>query len=182
MKCETCNEQSEKRFCSRRCANKYSTQFQNKAKKQGKCKTCNVEITKRNVYCESCRKIRVRVCKKNKEECSRCGNLHTIDDSFFNKKKNRFYSYCKKCAAIQTGERQQTIKQKCLEYKGNKCEKCGYDKCPAALEFHHKDPSKKDFTIARYRRVFNDKIKDELDKCQLLCSNCHREHHYMNHI
>ena len=64
-------------------------------------------------------------------------------------------------------------------YKGGKCIECGYDKCPAALEFHHTDPSKKEFGIGGgYNRSW-EVIKLELDKCVMLCSNCHHEKHYM---
>ena len=47
-----------------------------------------------------------------------------------------------------------------------------------ALEFHHLDPSQKDFGISSkgYTRSW-DKVKEELDKCILVCSNCHREIH-----
>jgi 5-methylcytosine-specific restriction endonuclease McrA len=65
----------------------------------------------------------------------------------------------------------------CIEYKGGKCEKCGYDKYDGALEFHHLDPSKKDFAISKKKARYIDKLKPELDKCILLCSNCHRELH-----
>ena len=65
-----------------------------------------------------------------------------------------------------------------MEYKGGKCENCGYDRYIGALEFHHKDASKKDFTLSETKGYkFDQKIKDELDKCSLLCSNCHREKH-----
>jgi DNA invertase Pin-like site-specific DNA recombinase len=64
-----------------------------------------------------------------------------------------------------------------LEYKGGKCEKCGYNKCVDALEFHHIDPNEKDFTISGKSWSF-DRLKNEVDKCILLCSNCHREIHY----
>jgi hypothetical protein len=57
--------------------------------------------------------------------------------------------------------------------------RCDYSKCPASLEFHHTDPTRKDFEIskARFRR-FDDRVKDELKSCIMLCSNCHREEHY----
>jgi DNA-binding CsgD family transcriptional regulator len=71
----------------------------------------------------------------------------------------------------------QKIKEKAIKYKGEKCEKCGYNKCIRALEFHHLDPNKKDFTIGNYKILSWDKIKIELDKCILICSNCHREIH-----
>ena len=67
-------------------------------------------------------------------------------------------------------------KKKLVEYKGGKCECCGYNKCIEALEFHHLDPSKKDFTISGTSRSF-DTLKIEADKCILVCSNCHKEIH-----
>jgi len=70
-------------------------------------------------------------------------------------------------------------KLKLIEYKGGKCEICGYCKpCPRAYHFHHLDPSQKDFGIGGYGipRSF-DRLKIEVDKCQLLCSNCHSEIH-----
>ena len=65
-----------------------------------------------------------------------------------------------------------------IEYKGGKCEKCGYSRCMEALEFHHCDPTQKDFSISSkgYTRSW-DKVRSELDKCMMLCANCHREFH-----
>lgn len=63
-----------------------------------------------------------------------------------------------------------------VEYKGGKCSKCGYNKCIDALEFHHLNPDEKDFSISGIIKSFN-KLKSEVDKCILVCSNCHREIH-----
>ena len=63
-----------------------------------------------------------------------------------------------------------------IEYKGGKCEKCGYKKSTWALEFHHKDPSEKDFGISGKSWSF-ERLKKEVDKCILVCSNCHHEIH-----
>ena len=73
-------------------------------------------------------------------------------------------------------------KIKLIKYKGGKCEICGYNKCIDALEFHHKDPKQKDFNISKmgYGRKFEILLK-EVDKCNLLCSNCHREIHCKKH-
>lgn len=60
---------------------------------------------------------------------------------------------------------------------GNKCVKCGYNKCSAALEFHHLDPKIKDFTIGQTFRSF-DKLLEEAKKCAILCANCHAEEHF----
>lgn len=69
------------------------------------------------------------------------------------------------------------VKIKLVEYKGGKCEKCGYNKCVDALEFHHLDPSEKDFTISGKSWSY-ERLKKEVDKCILVCSNCHKEIHY----
>lgn len=55
--------------------------------------------------------------------------------------------------------------------------RCDYDKHPAAMEFHHRDPTQKDFTIADVANRAWEVIRAELDKCDLLCSNCHRIEH-----
>jgi len=72
----------------------------------------------------------------------------------------------------------QRTKDKAVEYKGGKCEKCGYNKCNWSLHFHHIDPTKKEFTFSRYSNHSWEKIKNELDKCIMICSNCHGEIHY----
>lgn len=65
---------------------------------------------------------------------------------------------------------------KIKEARGGKCIRCGYDKCIKALEFHHIDPSKKDFTISNDHFKLLDAIA-ESKKCILICSNCHKELH-----
>lgn len=67
-------------------------------------------------------------------------------------------------------------KEKLVEYKGGKCEICGYNKCLSALQFHHKNPEEKEFGLSKKTYSF-DKLKEEADKCILLCANCHAEIH-----
>lgn len=85
---------------------------------------------------------------------------------------------CKKCAVEAVQRRRDLLKLKAIEYKGGCCCICGYKKYAGALEFHHLDSSKKNFEISSkgYTRSW-DKVKDELDKCILVCSNCHKEIH-----
>ena len=65
------------------------------------------------------------------------------------------------------------------KHLGDKCERCGYDRCPAGFDFHHIIPEEKEFSIGEncgnfaYERLLN-----EVEKCGLLCANCHRELHY----
>lgn len=85
---------------------------------------------------------------------------------------------CRKCAIDAVAKRRKIVKLKALDYKGGKCEYCGYCRCIEALEFHHTVPGQKDFAISSsgHTRSWN-KMKAELDKCELLCANCHREAH-----
>lgn len=71
----------------------------------------------------------------------------------------------------------QKNKEKAIEYKGGRCKKCGYDRCINAFDFHHLDPNEKEINISMILNNSWDIIKKELDKCVLLCSNCHRELH-----
>lgn len=82
-----------------------------------------------------------------------------------------------KCNSCKVNDRRFWIKKQAIEYKGGKCSKCGYSKCNRALVFHHLDPAKKDFQISGSHSFAWEKIKTELDKCVLLCSNCHMELH-----
>lgn len=86
---------------------------------------------------------------------------------------------CKQCRTDAVQKRRYTVKIKAIEYLGGKCNRCGYNKCPGALDFHHKDPNKKNFSISRngVTRAW-EKVKKEIEQCELICANCHREEHY----
>lgn len=69
-------------------------------------------------------------------------------------------------------------KLKLIEYKGGRCECCGYNKpIPGCYDFHHKDPSQKSFSISGKSWSF-ERLKQEVDKCTLLCRLCHSELHW----
>jgi hypothetical protein len=90
----------------------------------------------------------------------------------------RGYYRCTKCRSEAVQRRREKLKKKAVEHKGGECKVCGYNKCVDALEFHHRDPNTKEFGVAAkgYTRSW-DKVKEELDKCDMLCANCHRELH-----
>ncbi len=75
-------------------------------------------------------------------------------------------------------KRRRKIKILAINYKGGKCQICGYNKCVGALDLHHVKGVKK-FTMGNdgYTHSWNE-IKNELNKCILVCSNCHREIHW----
>ena len=110
--------------------------------------------------------------------CPRCKQNCNILEFYDRRGKEHSSVYCKKCTGFQTVERQRKLKKQMVDYKGGKCERCGYDKYIGALEFHHLNPKEKDFNLSQLKRYsFNEVMIDELDKCILLCSNCHREIH-----
>ena len=65
------------------------------------------------------------------------------------------------------------------KYKSSKgCKKCG-EKRFYVLDFHHPDPRQKEFNISdKIRNKFED-LMSEIEKCDVLCANCHREWHYL---
>jgi len=75
-------------------------------------------------------------------------------------------------------KRRLILRRQAIAYRGGQCAICGYKKSLQALEFHHLDSGQKDFGISAkgYTRSW-DRVKKELDKCVLLCANCHREIH-----
>ena len=82
-----------------------------------------------------------------------------------------------KYMARYVSDRSLLLKLEAIEYKGGKCQKCGYDKCYAAFDFHHRDPNEKEFGWNKLKKRSKETIFKELDKCDLLCANCHREIH-----
>lgn len=68
------------------------------------------------------------------------------------------------------------VKIRLVEYKGGCCQSCGYDRSFRALHFHHIDPLEKDFGVSGKTKAF-ETLKQEVDKCVLVCSNCHGEIH-----
>lgn len=115
------------------------------------------------------------------KHCPKCDVTKPLD-AFYKKKFNADrskFSYCKMCERARKVSAHSQLKAEAVAYKGGCCQICRYDRCLAALAFHHLDPSQKDFTIAQ-RMGFtelNDELKAELDKCVLLCCRCHTEVH-----
>lgn len=77
----------------------------------------------------------------------------------------------------QIKRRECHLKRKALAYLGGACSSCGEDH-PATLQFHHKDPTQKSFTVTTkqlscVRKYPWEVVEKELDKCELLCANCH---------
>jgi len=146
------------RFCSSKCARGFSTD------------------EKRILINE---KISKSLSKPGEEKiCLVC------DKKFITKRKTTFCSkQCSSKSRKMTPDGispvvsfRQRMKIKAIAYKGGKCIICGYSKCIRSLQFHHKNASDKEFGIGGKSYSW-DKLKIELDKCDLVCANCHGEIH-----
>lgn len=83
---------------------------------------------------------------------------------------------CVRCRAEQVVRARQRRKEQLVLEAGGRCAMCGYDRCVAALAFHHLDPASKSFTIAQGGVARSlARMREEASKCVLLCANCHAE-------
>lgn len=111
----------------------------------------------------------------NEKLCVKCNEI---------KPKKEFYTdnrgYCKKCLCEYHQNRIRKIKIKMILYKGGSCERCNLnikDSHYSVFDFHHLNPSTKDPNFSGIKSQKWEKIQNEIDKCKLLCSNCHRITH-----
>ena len=112
------------------------------------------------------------------KECKSCGEEKPLDNYYKHPHRaDGRVSDCKECYKEDMNRRKRALKQEAIAYKGGACEHCGGVFHPAVYDFHHLDPAEKDFSMGS-KSCSLDKVVDELDKCILLCSNCHRMEHY----
>jgi hypothetical protein len=159
------------------------------------CRKCQIKISVkvlidgkvRNLnnrkYCLSCSPFKtnnrqkleqnIPILEGTKRNCSSC-----LKEFVFRRHRAMTVEFCSACLSKK---RRRAIKLKAVEYKGGKCQNCGYNKCIGAMDFHHLDPQEKDFTISGNAGKW-ETIKNELDKCVLLCKNCHAEQHYFTAV
>ena len=127
------------------------------------------------------------------KKCSDCKIELNLDNFPYDKSRDRFFSVCKDCTAIRTeayrqkhpekwreASRKHSIKYNSLvnEWKSQGCIKCG-DKRTHVIDCHHKDPATKSFSIGTAIRGIKP-LQKELAKCIPLCSNCHRDFHFLH--
>jgi predicted nucleic-acid-binding Zn-ribbon protein len=102
-----------------------------------------------------------------------------VRKAYHKEQSRKHYEANRKEIIKKAGDKKKEFRAEWQEYKATlSCTKCGFSH-PAALDFHHEDPTKKEANI--HRLLSNgqyDKLKKELKKCIVLCANCHRVHHY----
>lgn len=114
------------------------------------------------------------------KQCILCG------EKFQPKKYGWTRKYCYNCVPQETSTfshadaitaKRRAIKKALINMKGGKCSICGYNRCIQALEFHHLDPTKKEIGLSKNLSTDFQKLKKQVEKCILVCANCHREIH-----
>lgn len=112
-----------------------------------------------------------------RKRCIDC-TLHVELGQFYSYKdargKTQFAGRCKACMSAHHG----IVKEQAVIYKGSRCQDCHGQFHYSAFDFHHLDPSKKEMNVLANSPTSLESVKQELDKCVLLCSNCHRARHY----
>jgi hypothetical protein len=113
--------------------------------------------------------------------CLDCGPDSQSLDNFYLRENGTPLSFCKTHHNTRTGNnissRRRAVKMRMVEHLGGVCMRCKFDgmKCQAAMEFHHRDPTQKDFLLSDHPHLKDwDLIVKELNKCDLLCATCHR--------
>lgn len=142
-------KRSPRHFCSRSCAASFNNRKSPKRKPEGRCRVCQAPIPTTQVWCSNA--CKEKTLEENARKWRAARGSHVVS------------------------WRQRT-KLKAIAYKGGACQVCGYSRSVRSLEFHHLDPAKKDFGIGGCSLAWG-RIEKELDKCVLLCSNCHGEVH-----
>lgn len=151
------------RFCSLFCS---KARPQTEETKQKLSKKLNLYFEKVNKTSRTCR------CGKKIHRSNKSGLCLSCKPRVFypnNHRKNSVMS------ATYMAAYQLKRKMSLIEYKGGKCIRCGYNKYSGALEFHHRNPDEKEFNLSQFRNSALERLIKEVDKCDLLCANCHRE-------
>jgi hypothetical protein len=135
-------------YCSKSCAN----HFNPRRNMEGKCHRCQNIISASRKHCDDCL-LQIREEQKTTSK----------------EKRKLYYKL-----AVKSYVRK--LKDMAVRYKGGKCQLCNYSKYNGSLTFHHLDPKMKRFTISG-KSISFERLKPELDKCIMVCQNCHGEIH-----
>ncbi len=126
--------------------------------------------------------------------CPRCQVSFPITEfRFKNISKNLRYSYCRTCrsailkehyrrnknAYLRRNARSRLINAEIIrEYKSKPCADCGIRYPYYVMDFDHRQDSIKVINLSNASRMTRPKILEEIAKCDVVCSNCHRERTY----
>ncbi len=110
--------------------------------------------------------------------CPKCDTTKSKKE--FHKRGKYLMGYCKPCQRdyVNQGRRKQRVKLRRIvaEAKSAPCQDCGESHPTWAMDFDHRDPSKKSFTIAKKLSSYlnEEVLRKEIEKCDVVCTLCHR--------
>lgn len=152
-----------------------------------KCKKCENTIpsriylegqlksTKNRIYCFDCSPFKQHNLKHTEVTTEKpYMNICRVCDKSYPGGHQQHKSICNVC---RTSNSRKNKKLKAVGYMGGKCIVCEYDKCIAALHFHHIEPHEKEFGFSSNMTKPFEVLQIELNKCIIVCSNCHSEIH-----
>ena len=116
--------------------------------------------------------------------CSKC-NIDKPVSEFYKRDKNSYNTYCKTCFNNYCSERWIQKKIAAIIHLGSKCNTCSisYPEFPYVIfDFHHIEPTTKNFDWDKMKLQSHENLFKELNKCILLCANCHRIKHHTEHL
>lgn len=168
MNCEYCSKEHDGsfatgRFCNRSCANGRKLSEETRKK-------ISEKLTK---YPKKIITPRGPLKVLEKRVCLDCGRNY---EYLHNQSAGHTKNFCNSCTV---NKRKNKIKKLLVEYKGGKCQipSCRYNRSMRALKFHHLNPDEKDFGVSGNHCHSLELLKKEVDKCILVCGNCHDEIH-----
>ena len=122
--------------------------------------------------------------KMEMQICSKCGIEKPLTEYHKNGFKSdgsqKYRGYCKTCANKRETERYWE-KREFIDTYRTVCAKCGESRSHV-LDFHHRNPKEKEFTIGQLRKGSQEVLQKEISKCVCLCANCHRDFHYLEKL
>lgn len=171
-------------YCSKSCAAKISNTLFPRRKLINKCALCKNPILSIRKFCSKCYSKSGRphpsidLVESRYKLCTSCNLILAIDNFLAKNKKNMYArGICRACLKIKSIQSKKNNKQKAINYLGGKCADCKNIFPIEVYDFHHNYPESKDFVISSKLTSKFENLKKELDKCTLLCSNCHRLRH-----
>lgn len=112
------------------------------------------------------------------KSCAKCLQKKPFSEFYGMGKNGKLQSLCKKCYNKYCMDRWSARKSEAVKSKGGICAHCEIAYPDCVFDFHHIDPSEKEFPWPKMRQLPKKAMYAELDKCILLCANCHRIHHW----
>ncbi len=163
-------------YCSRSCAAQVNNRLTPKRQVTNHCRVCGALISQRQTYCPICRVLPLTHRRSAEKFCGRCGQIKPMSEFYVKSETSGLrQAFCKVCFNAFCVRRWQERKLRAVGYLGGRCQDCQGVFHPNVYDFHHLRD--KDFSWNQLRLRTWDRVKAELDKCALLCANCHRLRH-----